>query len=184
MPPDMSHREEVIRVMSKFVRLANDEEHNAPVLPVARKGFPKKFLAPIEFLYVALLIWRFPQATLAQLSELVAAMTTYIRSRVKDVMMNNGVHKILRQWLNEQHVPGSETHGPASTRKRRVPMDDDDEDYRPTAVARRAPAPPAAAFAAPPAPAPAALQQQQGAHFMPPPQMAAPQQQYGYMYQQ
>ncbi|CEH18164.1 Domain of unknown function DUF262 [Ceraceosorus bombacis] len=119
--PDMAFKAQVEDVFAKFVALCNHETYALPLLPVKARGRAAKPLAPVEFVFSAVMVWKFPDASLADLSYLVERMKQDVRKDFKDVMMNTRVTAFLRLWIDSADVPG---------RKRRAPAQDvDDDDF-------------------------------------------------------
>ena len=99
--PLESQKKSIIAALTKLTVLANDEENNAPLLPLILPRRAPKSIAPMEFVFAAYVCFRFPQANHAQLSQLIKGMQMRVRGEHSDVMVNAKNEKTLRNYVKE-----------------------------------------------------------------------------------
>lgn len=72
--PSLQLQDTVRQTMVKFIKIANDGRFSYCVKPRARTGTTSQKLSPVEFAQVGWLLWRWPQATMAELAEWIDEM--------------------------------------------------------------------------------------------------------------
>lgn len=146
--PPRSLRQNMQRTLERYVALANHRRYGAcikPEIKLNRLGRPvTKPLSPAEFVYIAFMIFKFPDATVSQLFRLVQGLKQDVRSQFKDVLFNSNVAGVMRRYISQAVVtPDSESLATATPRKRvRTDADYSDDDVDgdvPLAARRRAP---------------------------------------------
>lgn len=137
--PSPHLRQTLQRTLERYVALANHRKYGKCIKPeskLIRSGHTRaKPLSPAEFVYVAFLIFKFPDATVAQLYDLVQGMKADVRSQFKDVLMNNNIANTMRRYINKAKL--SEGEGSTPRNKRQRPDADSDEDGDVPLSARR-----------------------------------------------
>ncbi|TKY88334.1 hypothetical protein EX895_002686 [Sporisorium graminicola] len=151
--PPRSLRQNMQRTLERYVALANHRRYGACIKPetrLNRLGRPvTKPLSPAEFVYIAFLIYQFPDATISQLFRLVQGLKQDVRSQFKDVLFNSNVAGVMRRYISQAKVtPDAESlataaSAPSSRKRGRTDAgdtsDDDDGDADiPLAGRRRA----------------------------------------------
>ncbi|PWZ02025.1 hypothetical protein BCV70DRAFT_198306 [Testicularia cyperi] len=155
-PPPRSLRQSMQRTLERYTALANHRKYGSCVEPATRlnsRGVTTmKPIAPAEFVYIAFLIYRFPQATVGQLYNLVEGIKNDVRPQFRDVFMNTTVATALRRYIDNAQLPRGDGLAPVGTspgsnangRKRARPSaaeeddeEDDDDDLPHEAVRRR-----------------------------------------------
>ncbi|CBQ69531.1 conserved hypothetical protein [Sporisorium reilianum SRZ2] len=123
-PPRML-RQNLQRTLERYVALANHRRYGACIKPevkLNRLGRPvTKPLSPAEFVYIAFMIFKFPDATASQLFRLVQGLKQDVRSQFKDVLFNSNVAGVMRRYISQASVtPDAESlaASSASPRKR------------------------------------------------------------------
>lgn len=100
--PTSEERKRVISVMNVFNRVANNPDCNSPILPEWIEGRPvAKPLAPVEFIYVPLLLSYFMDRPDEKLAGLIQGMKEAVRTVHKDVMINTKCVATIRAYIDE-----------------------------------------------------------------------------------
>ncbi|KAJ1023738.1 hypothetical protein NDA18_004721 [Ustilago nuda] len=91
------------RTLERYVALANHPRYGKCIKPetkLNRTGRAmSKPLSPAEFVYIAFLIFKFPNASVSQLYELVQGLKADVRSQFKDVLMNTNIASVMRRYI-------------------------------------------------------------------------------------
>ncbi len=146
--PSPSIRANMQRTLERYVALANHERYGAcikPEIKLNRLGRPvSKPLSPAEFVYIAFLIYKFPDATVSQLFRLVQGLKQEVRSKFKDVLFNSNVASVMRQYINHatatpdaESIAASQASGSSPRRRPRDAAADDDDDADMPLTSRR-----------------------------------------------
>ena len=146
--PPRALRQNMQRTLERYVALANHKRYGAcikPEIKLNRLGRPiTKPLSPAEFVYIALMIYKFPDATVSQLFRLVQGLKQDVRSQFKDVLFNSNVAGVMRRYISQARLtPDAESVDTqnTSTRNKRVRIDaaanSEDESDEPLTSRRR-----------------------------------------------
>ncbi|SNX86811.1 uncharacterized protein MEPE_05520 [Melanopsichium pennsylvanicum] len=104
LSPPKTLRQNMQRTLERYVALANHKRYGAcikPEIKLNRLGRPlTKPLSPAEFVYIAFMIYKFPDATVSQLFRLVQGLKQGVRSQFKDVLFNTNVATVIRRYIN------------------------------------------------------------------------------------
>ncbi|EST08206.1 protein of unknown function DUF262 [Kalmanozyma brasiliensis GHG001] len=149
--PPRPLKQKMQQTLERYVALANHKRYGACIKPETKlksNGQPqKKPLAPAEFVYIAFMIFKFPDATISQLFRLVQGLKQEVRSQFKDVMFNNNVSTVMRRYINAAKVtPDAESNrasqqnntSPRNKRPRQASSDSDEDGDQPLSGRRRA----------------------------------------------
>ena len=130
--PSRTLRQNMQRTLERYVALANHRRYGAcikPEIKLNRLGRPlSKPLSPAEFVYIAFLIFKFPDASVSQLYRLVQGLKADVRSQFKDVLFNTNVASVMRRYINLARVepePESISAQNGSPRNKRARNDAD-----------------------------------------------------------
>ncbi|KAJ9475693.1 DUF262 domain-containing protein [Pseudozyma hubeiensis] len=133
--PSPALRRNMQGTLERYVALANHRRYGACIKPetrLNRVGRPvTKPLSPAEFVYIAFMIFKFPDATVSQLFRLVQGLKADVRSQFKDVLFNTNVASVMRRYINTAKVtPDAESlqaspRGNKRSREYAVQSDDD-----------------------------------------------------------
>ena len=129
-------RKQAISALAKLTALANDDDHNTPLLPILLPGRAAKSIAPIEFLFAAYLCFRFPLADHALLSQMIQGMMMRVRGEHSDLMINNKNERTIRTYIREMEAINSTSMAPASRKRPRGDGEDNDEEWMPAPADR------------------------------------------------
>lgn len=123
-PPSEEFKREVVEAMNRFLILANDNRWNSALRTDSRMKF-----APVEFIHIGYMIWKFPSADYYELAAWVNILRTEVRQKQPgQVRLNKPCTTILKDRI-ETFTPA--TPGPRNSRKRTRPAPEDDQDYYP-----------------------------------------------------
>ncbi|SPC64494.1 uncharacterized protein UHOD_07374 [Ustilago sp. UG-2017b] len=136
------------RTLERYVALANYPRYGKCIKPetkLNRTGRAmSKPLSPAEFVYIAFLIFKFPNASVSQLYELVQGLKADVRSQFKDVLMNTNIASVMRRYINTAKLTpdaeGSSGQNGTSQHKRNraaLAVDSDENDDLPLSARRR-----------------------------------------------
>jgi hypothetical protein len=104
LPPTEAQKKRMIATIGKMTALANDDKHNAPLLPLRLPKRAAKSIAPIEFIFAGFICFRFSQANHAQLSQLIDGMMRRVRGEHSDLMLNTRVERTIRTYIREMET--------------------------------------------------------------------------------
>ncbi|KAJ1018723.1 hypothetical protein NDA13_006410 [Ustilago tritici] len=136
------------RTLERYVALANHPRYGKCIKPetkLNRTGRAmSKPLSPAEFVYIAFLIFKFPNASVSQLYELVQGLKADVRSQFKDVLMNTNIASVMRRYINTATLTpdaeGSSGQNGTSQHKRNraaLAVDSEENDDLPLSARRR-----------------------------------------------
>lgn len=136
------------RTLERYVALANHPRYGKCIKPetkLNRTGRAmSKPLSPAEFVYIAFLIFKFPNASVSQLYELVQGLKADVRSQFKDVLMNTNIASVMRRYIGTATLTpdaeGSSGQNGTSQHKRNraaLAVDSDENDDLPLSARRR-----------------------------------------------
>ncbi|CCF49405.1 hypothetical protein NDA11_000733 [Ustilago hordei] len=136
------------RTLERYVALANHPRYGKCIKPetkLNRTGRAmSKPLSPAEFVYIAFLIFKFPNASVSQLYELVQGLKADVRSQFKDVLMNTNIASVMRRYIGTATLTpdaeGSSGQNGTSQHKRNraaLAVGSDENDDLPLSARRR-----------------------------------------------
>ncbi|KAJ1021148.1 hypothetical protein NDA16_003934 [Ustilago loliicola] len=140
-------RQSLQRTLERYVALANHRRYGKCIKPETKlnrlgKAMSKP-LSPAEFVYIAFLIFKFPNASVSQLYELVQGLKADVRSQFKDVLLNTNIASVMRRYINtakltpDAEASSAQNGTPRHKRHRAESVDESDQDGDVPLSARR-----------------------------------------------
>ncbi|KAJ7904596.1 hypothetical protein B0H14DRAFT_2327946, partial [Mycena olivaceomarginata] len=133
-PPGQQFKQQIEEALSEFGLIAADKDLKAIAFPGQQR------IAPIEFVFIGVLIYVLRQATLIQRAQAINILRTDIREQFLDIRFNTTVGAAL--WRIIRHLKHSPTTTSISSapvastpkRKRKMISQDSDDEYHPSPV--------------------------------------------------